>query len=70
MKKFTELKDSLEVRYFSALMEFLTEQTRFAKIPEEQKTEYMLVLLMRLIAKEKTGKGSLDGYVIFKANEA
>lgn len=70
MNKLPKLKDDLETTYFIALMDFLTEQTRFAKIPEEQKTEYMLFLLMRLIAKEKTGKGSLDGYVIFKANEA
>jgi len=63
-------KEDLESRIYAALCEFLVDQAKIAKIPKEDQVEYMLVLLMQLIAKDKAGKLSLESYVIFKANEA
>ena len=70
MNKLPKLKDDLETTYFIALMDFLREEAKLSRVDPEQETEFMLFTLMKLIAKEKTGKGTLDGYVIFKANEA
>jgi len=70
MNKLPKLKDDLETTYFIALMDFLREEAKLSRVDPEKETEFMLLTLMRLIAKEKTGKGTLDRYVIFKANEA